>query len=57
MQEAFLSMFRGLSSFRGDSAFSSWVYRVASNAALMRLRKERRYPTVSLDALLPKFSE
>lgn len=48
LQEAFLSAYRNLSKFKGDSEFSTWLYRVAMNAALMRLRK-RREGMVSLE--------
>jgi RNA polymerase sigma-70 factor, ECF subfamily len=48
-QEAFLQVFRCLRSFRGDSAFSTWLYRVAVNTVLMRLRRRKCPPTVSLD--------
>jgi RNA polymerase sigma-70 factor (ECF subfamily) len=47
-QEAFLRMFRSINSFRGDSAFSSWLYRIAVNTVLMKLRC-RRMALVSLD--------
>lgn len=56
-QETFLNVFRKLGSFRGDSKFSSWLYRVTANFALMRLRKQRRQPSVLLDDLLPHFYE
>ena len=47
-QEAFIQVFRNLHSFRGGSAFSTWVYRVAVNTVLMKSR--RKTPTVvSLD--------
>ena len=47
-QEAFIQVFRNLNSFRGGSAFSTWVYRVAVNTVLMKSR--RKIPTVvSLD--------
>jgi RNA polymerase sigma-70 factor (ECF subfamily) len=41
VQETFLSAFSHLESFRGDSRFSTWLFRVATNHALMRLRKKR----------------
>ena len=40
-QETFLSAFQSLSGFRQDSAFFTWVYRVATNHCLMRLRKKK----------------
>jgi RNA polymerase sigma-70 factor (ECF subfamily) len=49
LQETFLSAWRALPRFKGDAAFSTWIYRIATNAALMRLRK-RRPDVISLDA-------
>jgi RNA polymerase sigma-70 factor (ECF subfamily) len=46
-QDAFLSCFRHLSAFRGDSAFSTWLHRIAVNACYDALR--RRRDTTSLD--------
>ena len=41
-QDAFLSAHRAWGRFRGESEISTWLYRIATNAALMKLRKERR---------------
>jgi RNA polymerase sigma-70 factor, ECF subfamily len=48
-QEAFLQVFRNVNSFRGDSAFSTWLYRVAVNTVLMKLRRRKSPPLLSLD--------
>jgi RNA polymerase sigma-70 factor (ECF subfamily) len=47
-QDAFLQVFRKLSSFRGDSALSTWLYRIAVNTVLMHFRKKSPIQ-VSLD--------
>src|SRR6185503_11662173 len=41
-QDALLNAFRHRASFRGDSRFTTWLYRVAATTALMHLRKKRR---------------
>ena len=41
-QDAFISAYRAYDRFRGDSRVTTWLYRITTNAALMRLRKEKR---------------
>jgi RNA polymerase sigma-70 factor (ECF subfamily) len=49
VQESFQQAFIHLKSFNGDSRFSTWLSRIAINAALMKLRKKRHLWDVSLD--------
>jgi RNA polymerase sigma-70 factor (ECF subfamily) len=51
VQDTFLLVWRKLDTFKGDAQFGSWLYRVATNAALMRLRAQRRHPEVSTEEL------
>ena len=48
-QEAFMQVFGSVNSFRGDSAFSTWLYRVAVNTVLMKMRRRKSPPVLSLD--------
>ena len=49
-QDAFLAVWRGIGAFRADAAFSTWLYRLATNACLDLLRREKkRGGDVSLD--------
>jgi RNA polymerase sigma-70 factor (ECF subfamily) len=54
-QDAFLQVYRSLPSFRGDARFSTWLYRIATNAALMLCRARARRPAQSLEEYLPRF--
>lgn len=58
VQEAFLSAFKALDRFEGQSRLGTWLHRIAVNAALMKLRTRKSRPTErSADDLLPKFLE
>ena len=49
-QDTFLAVWRGIGAFRADAAFSTWLYRLAANACLDLLRREKkRGGDVSLD--------
>lgn len=50
-QDAFLKAYRAIGSFRGESAFSTWLYRLTANAATDLLRKRRTGRIVSLEEL------
>ena len=51
LQDAMLRIYKALPLFRGDSAFSTWVYRVVTNTCLDSHRRKRVRKTESLDAL------
>jgi RNA polymerase sigma-70 factor (ECF subfamily) len=55
VQETFLQVYRHLSAFRGGAQFSTWLYRIATNAGLMQRRARARRPAEPLDAFLPRF--
>jgi RNA polymerase sigma-70 factor (ECF subfamily) len=50
-QDALIAAVRGLRNFDGSAAFSTWMYRVATNTCLDHLRRAKRRPTVPLDEL------
>jgi RNA polymerase sigma-70 factor (ECF subfamily) len=55
LQDTFLQIYRHLPTFRGDARFSTWIYRVATNASLMHRRARARRPAESLEEFLPQF--
>jgi RNA polymerase sigma-70 factor (ECF subfamily) len=57
VQDAFLNAFRSLDRFEGNAKLSTWLHRIAVNAALMKLRTRKRKPEQPIDTLLPGFQE
>lgn len=55
LQDAFLSAFRSIQRFEGNSQLSTWLHRIVVNASLMKLRTRRRKPEKPIDDLLPQF--
>jgi len=57
VQTAFLSAFRAMPNFNGQSQLSTWLHRIVVNASLMKLRTRSRRPEESIEDLLPRFLE
>ena len=57
VQQAFLSAFRALPAFNGQSRLATWLHRIVTNAALMKIRTRGRRPEDSIEDLLPSFIE
>ena len=57
VQEVFLTIYKKAKTFRGESAFSTWLYRLTVNTALTKLRQRKKEKEVSLDDYLPQFRE
>src|SRR5260370_26184052 len=57
VQDAFLSAFRSLEHFEGNSSLGTWLHRIVVNACLMKLRAQSRNRQVSIEDLLPTFDE
>jgi RNA polymerase sigma-70 factor, ECF subfamily len=58
VQDAFCSVVRKIHTFRGDSAFGSWVYRIVSNAAYEKVRRRpQAFLEIPVDEVLPPFDE
>ena len=55
--EAWVRAFEKLHLFRGESAFGTWVYRLATNVALNRLRRSSKRDTVEASANLPRIAK
>jgi RNA polymerase sigma-70 factor, ECF subfamily len=57
VQDAFLTVIRGISTFRGESAFGSWLYRIVANGAYHKLRRQGQLLEIALDDVLPVIDE
>lgn len=57
VQEAFMSAYRARTQFSASCRVSTWLHRIAVNAALMRVRRRKRKPEESIDAMLPTFKD
>jgi RNA polymerase sigma-70 factor (ECF subfamily) len=57
VQDAFMLAFRSLDRFQGNSRVSTWLHRIAVNAALMKLRTRNRKREEPLDPLLPAYKD
>jgi RNA polymerase sigma-70 factor, ECF subfamily len=57
VQEVFLAVYEKAHTFRGASAFATWLHRLTANAALSRLRRRKRRPEIAMDDYLPQFRE
>src|SRR5262245_22800060 len=57
VQEAFISAFKARKQFHAEARVSTWLHRIAVNAALMKLRSKRRKTEVAIDELMPKFRD
>lgn len=55
VQEAFLSAFKSLDQFAGNSSLGTWLHRIVVNACLMKLRSRSRRQEMLMEDLLPKF--
>ena len=57
VQDAMLSVMRKIDTFRGESAFGSWFYRIVTNAAYGHCRRPKASMEIPLDEVLPAFDE
>jgi len=57
VQDAFISAYRGRKGFSGSARVSTWLHRIAVNAALMRLRSQRRKHEDPIEDLLPTYTD
>ena len=51
-QETFIRLYQSLASFRGDSSFATWLFRITANACRDELRKRQRRRSISMDEMI-----
>lgn len=54
LQDAYVSAFKAVDRFQGEARLTTWLHRIAVNAALMRIRAQKRRHETPLDDLLPR---
>jgi RNA polymerase sigma-70 factor (ECF subfamily) len=57
IQDVFWAVYRKAKSFRGNSQFSTWLYRLTVNAALGRIRRSKKNKEVEYEEFLPRFQQ
>ena len=57
VQDAFISAFKAIEKFEGNSKLSTWLHRITVNACLMKLRSQKRKPERPIEDLLPKYHD
>ena len=57
IQDVFWTAYRKAKTFQGNSQFSTWLYRLTINAALGRIRRNKKHKEVEYEEFLPKFQE
>ncbi|HVR39640.1 MAG TPA: sigma-70 family RNA polymerase sigma factor [Thermoanaerobaculia bacterium] len=57
VQDAFVAVFRSIGRFEAGAQLSTWLHRIVINAALMKLRTQRRHPEEDIEDFLPRFKE
>ncbi len=57
VQETFLNAFQTIGDFREESSLYTWLYRIACNQSLMKLRQQSQHRVVSIEPYLPRFEQ
>ncbi len=54
LQEVFIKIYEKIDTFRGESALSSWIYRIAANASFAKLNLEKRHQHADIEETMPQ---